>query len=75
MINQWNIDDLVKELIRVPGLTVQRERLDPKLDQIVAERANRVVEYNRFGSPVFMPQDPEHAREIRAFWARLGGDT
>jgi hypothetical protein len=70
-MTQWSIDELVAELKRIPGLTVDRTRLDPSLDLNVANLADRDLEWDKYGNPVFMPKDPEMVKEIRACWARI----
>lgn len=71
MATPWNLDELVRELIRVPGLTVDRTRLDSSLDRYVADLADRDLEYDKHGNPVFMPRDPEEVRKIRECWKAI----
>jgi hypothetical protein len=68
----WSLEELIKEVIRMPGLRVDRTRLDPSYDAEIAKRANRYVVYDSYGNPVFMPNgDPEGVQKLHEIWTRI----
>jgi hypothetical protein len=79
------VDNLIAQIRRCPGLTLDPQILDetvkqtdftiPELHAYIAKMSETDLEFNEYGSPRFMPRDAEEVKEIRELWDRCGLDS